>query len=50
MHEKHPGVQDMSCDTFIKIAKKCKKKFVTRQSGENPFVEEIISKLSDVIR
>lgn len=20
MHEKHPGVQDMACDTFLKIA------------------------------
>eukprot|EP01125_Pyxidicula_operculata_P012373 TRINITY_DN4063_c0_g1_i2.p1 TRINITY_DN4063_c0_g1~~TRINITY_DN4063_c0_g1_i2.p1 ORF type:complete len:1062 (-),score=182.79 TRINITY_DN4063_c0_g1_i2:21-3074(-) len=24
MHEIHPGVQDMSCDTFLKIAKTCK--------------------------
>ena len=47
MHEKHPGVQDMSCDTFIKIAKKCKKKFVQPQSMERPFVEEIIDKLSE---
>ena len=25
MHETHDGVQDMACDTFIKIAQKCKR-------------------------
>ena len=34
MHELHPGVQDMACDTFLKIAQKCKRKFVTQQPGE----------------
>ncbi|EGB03063.1 nuclear export factor CRM1, partial [Aureococcus anophagefferens] len=34
MHELHPGVQDMACDTFLKIALKCKRKFVTQQPGE----------------
>ena len=24
MHETHPGVQDMACDTFLKICQKCK--------------------------
>jgi exportin-1 len=33
MHEPHPGVQDMACDTFLKIAQKCKRKFTTPQSG-----------------
>lgn len=28
MHETHEGVQDMACDTFIKIAQKCKRHFV----------------------
>ena len=23
MHETHPGVQDMACDTFLKISQKC---------------------------
>lgn len=27
--ETHDGVQDMACDTFIKIAQKCRKHFVT---------------------
>lgn len=29
MHEKHPGVQDMASETFLKIAKLTKNKFVT---------------------
>jgi exportin-1 len=43
MHETHEGVQDMACDTFIKIANKCKRHFVALQPGENePFIEEIV--------
>jgi hypothetical protein len=33
MHETHPGVQDMACDTFLKICHKCKRKFVVLQVG-----------------
>ena len=33
MHETHPGVQDMACETFLKICGKCKRKFVTLQVG-----------------
>lgn len=37
------GVQDMACDTFIKIANKCKRHFVALQPGETePFIEEIV--------
>eukprot|EP01104_Vermistella_antarctica_P005997 TRINITY_DN16731_c0_g1_i1.p1 TRINITY_DN16731_c0_g1~~TRINITY_DN16731_c0_g1_i1.p1 ORF type:complete len:1068 (-),score=371.53 TRINITY_DN16731_c0_g1_i1:114-3317(-) len=50
MHEPHPGVQDMACDTFLKIAQKCQRKFVTLQAGEtHPFVEEILTKLTSII-
>ncbi|KAL9689395.1 hypothetical protein QQ045_009780 [Rhodiola kirilowii] len=43
MHETHPGVQDMACDTFLKIVQKCKRKFVIVQVGENePFVSELL--------
>ncbi len=28
MHETHDGVQDMACDTFIKIAQKCRRHFI----------------------
>jgi exportin-1 len=50
MHETHPGVQDMACDTFLKIAQKCRRKFVVCQLGETvPFVEEIINSLPHII-
>ncbi|KAF7294937.1 Importin N-terminal domain-containing protein [Mycena indigotica] len=49
MHEKHEGVQDMACDTFIKIAQKCRRHFVIVQSGETePFVDEILRSLSRI--
>ncbi|KAF2769653.1 hypothetical protein EJ03DRAFT_272029 [Teratosphaeria nubilosa] len=43
MHETHEGVQDMACDTFIKIASKCKRHFVIQQPGESEaFIDEIV--------
>ena len=48
MHETHEGVQDMACDTFIKITQKCKRHFVIQQSGElKPFIEEIIENIQE---
>ncbi|KAI4330800.1 hypothetical protein MLD38_029049 [Melastoma candidum] len=50
MHETHPGVQDMACDTFLKIVQKCKRKFVITQVGENePFVSELLTGLGTTI-
>ncbi|CAM8935106.1 unnamed protein product [Rhodiola kirilowii] len=50
MHETHPGVQDMACDTFLKIVQKCKRKFVIVQVGENePFVSELLSGLASTV-
>jgi len=50
MHETHPGVQDMACDTFLKIAQKCRRKFVTTQVGETkPFIVEMLETLPDII-
>ena len=50
MHEVHPGVQDMACDTFLKIAGKCKRKFVTLQSEEAaPFICELVDSLPSII-
>ncbi|PWA66235.1 exportin 1A [Artemisia annua] len=51
MHEVHPGVQDMACDTFLKIVQKCKRKFVLVQViGENePFVSELLTTLPTTI-
>ncbi|KAL2170884.1 hypothetical protein VTG60DRAFT_4288 [Thermothelomyces hinnuleus] len=49
MHESHEGVQDMACDTFIKIAKQCRRHFVALQPTENePFIEEIIRNLGKI--
>lgn len=50
MHESHPGVQDMACDTFLKISLKCKRKFVTMQTDEPvPFICELVDSLPTII-
>ena len=50
MHELHPGVQDMACDTLLKIAQKCKSKFVTQQPAEpGPFVQDLVAQLPQII-
>ncbi|KAF2306646.1 hypothetical protein GH714_020062 [Hevea brasiliensis] len=50
MHETHPGVQDMACDTFLKIVQKCKRKFVIVQVGESePFLSELLSGLPTTV-
>ena len=50
MHETHDGVQDMACDTFLKISRKCRRQFVTTQQSEPyPFVEEIINQSVTII-
>lgn len=49
MHETHEGVQDMACDTFIKITNKCKKHFVVQQLMESePFIVEIIRNIQTI--
>jgi len=51
MHETHPGVQDMACDTFLKICQKCKRKFVVQQLHEQePFVSELLRGLPETIK
>merc|ERR1711871_1865083 len=43
MHERHPGVRDMACETFLKIAQKCRRKFVVLQTAENtPFINGLL--------
>lgn len=50
MHELHPGVQDMACDTFVKIAQKCRRKFSMLQVGEAmPFVDELCLNLPSIV-
>ncbi|EPE03197.1 exportin-1 [Ophiostoma piceae UAMH 11346] len=49
MHESHEGVQDMACDTFIKIAKSCRRHFVALQPSEQePFIDEIVRNLQKI--
>ena len=51
MHEMHPGVQDMACDTFLKICTKCKAQFVIRQNDETQkFIVELLHRLEDIIQ
>ena len=50
MHETFPGVQEMACDTFLKISVQCKRKFVQKhQQEERPFVEDILMDLGSII-
>jgi len=50
MHETHEGVQDMACDTFIKIAQKCRRQFVQIQVGEvMPFIDELLAQINSII-
>ncbi|KAJ4454688.1 putative Protein EXPORTIN 1A [Paratrimastix pyriformis] len=50
MHERFPGVQDMACDTFLKIAQKCRRKLAILQPGETmPFINEILLQLNSII-
>ena len=50
MHEMHPGVQDMACDTFLKIVRQCRRKFITTQVGETEaFISELLRDLPTTI-
>lgn len=49
MHELHEGVQDMACDTFLKIAQKCRRHFVVQQPHEiTPYIEEILQTIDSI--
>ncbi|KAJ8653051.1 hypothetical protein O0I10_011271 [Lichtheimia ornata] len=49
MHESHEGVQDMACDTFIKISQKCKGHFIQQKQGElRPFIDEILESIDSI--
>ncbi|KAJ3441720.1 exportin-1 [Anaeramoeba flamelloides] len=51
MEETHPGVQDMACDTFLKITHNCKKQFVKKHKNQNSlFVEEIIERMPEITK
>ncbi|KAJ4470240.1 CRM1 C terminal-domain-containing protein [Lentinula aciculospora] len=49
MHETHEGVQDMACDTYMKITTTCARQFVVRQSDEKePFIDEIMRTINRI--
>lgn len=51
MHEKHPGVQDMASETFLKISKLTKNMFIQRnESDKEPYVNELIRQIPDNLR
>jgi len=51
MHETHPGVQDMACDTFLKISQKCKAQFVVlHPTDTRPFIEELLEEMPHTMR
>ncbi|KIJ44145.1 hypothetical protein M422DRAFT_208431 [Sphaerobolus stellatus SS14] len=46
MHAKHEGVQEMACDTFLKIAIKCPRQFTMLHTGESqPLIDNVLSSL-----
>jgi exportin-1 len=51
MHEKHPGVQDMASETFLKIANLTKHMFIQRNDNEKePYINELIRSIPDNLR
>ena len=46
MHETHPGVQDMACDTFLKLARNCGSQLIIPHQTDKgrfpPFIEEVL--------
>ena len=51
MHEKHPGVQDMASETFLKISKLTKHMFVVPHDNEQkPYLSELIRQIPENCR
>lgn len=47
MHEKHPGVQDMASETFLKISKSTKHMFTICQENNQPYVVDLINMIPE---
>ncbi len=48
MHEKHPGVQDMASETFLKIAKLTRHMFISRNDyDKEPYVNDLIRQIPE---
>lgn len=51
MKEEFPGIMEMACNAFLKIAKSTSEQFTIIQSGESePYICEIIRRLPDIIK
>ncbi|KAM3134830.1 hypothetical protein pb186bvf_012999 [Paramecium bursaria] len=55
MIEQFPGVQEMACNTFLTVSKKCGQQFVVDQSASDPtmkepYIYELIRSLPDQIK
>lgn len=50
MHEKHPGVQDMASETFLKISKLTKEMFIKiNDNDREPYVNELIRQIPQIL-
>jgi exportin-1 len=51
MHEKHPGVQDMAAETFLKISKLTKQMFIQKNDSDQiPYVNELIRQIPENLK
>lgn len=50
MHEKHPGVQDMACETYLVIAQECQEEFSKLHGTEPPYIDTVINTLQGEIK
>lgn len=52
MHERHPGVQDMACETFLKISQLTKHMFTQFNEGPNvqPYVYDLINMMPENLK
>lgn len=51
MHEKHPGVQDMASETFLKISKLTKNMFISRnEHDKEPYVNDLIRQIPENLK
>merc|ERR1712137_806242 len=51
MRETFPGVREMACETFLKIAKSCQKQFnIDREKDTQPFLVEVINTIPQKTR
>ena len=50
MHEKHPGVQDMACETYLVIAKESKEEFCKQHEEDPPYIDTVINTLQTEIK